>query len=780
MMINLKSARELKPKNLNREKLSILSGKLSNLNSRNQSNTKHVKTNKIIKEIKENERGKRLKKIILNLNNENQVDNNKILLKAEKIMINNLKKYNVSVEFLNKKIITDIIFDERKHIVSVFKNYLLWDEMSDFLNRFYYKHESKNRLPKINHYYEKYTLFPPVYYSLEGVIKIMIKNVKKKKKYLEMVEENEDNLNNKKDIKKKEFIRIINPNDLSETMSLNTYINPSNFTNTFSSFHLEKDNSSKDLGQLINNVMNDGDLSFYDNDIDINKRNKNNSHEIFISNLEISKSLFNLNDCEIQKEENKILKIDLFENQINEKNKTKLPNTGKILEIKSLNLQNINNFNIPFLSFNNIDKKFHKSSNSDRQQIGNFYSNQFLINDKSSNLKKKINEKQKNNFPNNLLFTQKLLSATSRELNSKKQKLNKINEKKNQSIEYLLKIVQHPKNISTNSKYNNQTNNKVIKQKKKTNLVIQLNSNANKNILSNRNNTLQNKKENKSNSNTEKKNKRKNLTNIITTPINYITNNNITSSIYNINLNVNLGHSLTNPNKSNSNKKNINQLNHNTYLNTVFINKVNNNKYKYNNIRNIIYGNPPIPISTNLNMNKSKNNNFEQKKKSIETKRKDGKISYDLNTGGNNVHISIQKQSFSNNNNTNNIINNNQPSLNINIHCNNNTREKKLSRNDKKNLSNIQTGNTNKGKHIIIPLTENKNFQNHKLKPKVKRSVKKNENNLINILYHETSMSLGKLKKQLNIQINKKYPLTSRNDKDIPYDLISKMLKKIK
>ncbi len=101
MMINLKSARELKPKNLNREKLSILSGKLSNLNSRNQSNTKHVKTNKIIKEIKENERGKRLKKIILNLNNENQVDNNKILLKAEKIMINNLKKYNVLVDFLN-------------------------------------------------------------------------------------------------------------------------------------------------------------------------------------------------------------------------------------------------------------------------------------------------------------------------------------------------------------------------------------------------------------------------------------------------------------------------------------------------------------------------------------------------------------------------------------------------------------------------------------------------------------------------------------------------------
>ncbi len=778
MMMNLKSARELKPKNLNKEKLSILSGKISNLNSRNQSNTKYVKTNKIIKEINENEKGKKLKKIILNLNNENLVDNNKILIEAKKLMIHNLKKYNVSIEFINKKIITDIIFDERKHIVSIFKNYLLWDEMSDFLNRFYYKHESKNRLPKINHYYEKYTLFPPVYYSLEGVIRIMLKNVKKKKKYLEMIEEKEDNLNNKKDIKKNEFMRIINPNDISETMSLNTYFNPTNITNTFSSFHLEKDSSSKDLGQLINNIMNDGDLSFYDNDYNIIKKNKNNSHEIFINNLEISKSLFNLNECEIQKEENKILKIDLFENQINEKKKTKLPNTGKILEIKSLNLQNINNFNI-HLQSTNIEKKYHKSSNSDRQQISNFYSNQHLTNDKSSNLKGKINEKQKNKYPNNLLFTQKLLSATSRKLNSKKQKLKTINEKKNQSIEYLLKIVQHPKLINANSKYNNQKKNKGIKQKKKTNIVIQINSNINKNTINSRKNSFQNKKENKISSNTEKNIKRKNLTNIITTPINYITNNNITSSIYNINLNLNLGHSLTNPNKSNSNKKNINQLNHNTYLNTCFMNKVNNNnKYKYNNIRNIIYGNAPVPIITNSNVNKSNNNNFEQKKKSIENKRKDNKISYDLNTGENNVHISIQKQSFSNNNNTNNINNNNQPSVNINIHCNNNIIEKKLSRNDKKNLSNIQTVNTNKGKHIVIPLSENKNFQTYKLKPKIKRLVKTNKNNLMNIIYHETSMSLGKLKKQLNIQINKKYPLTSRNDKDIPYDLISKMLKK--
>ena len=40
-------------------------------------------------------------------------------------------------------------------------------------------------------------------------------------------------------------------------------------------------------------------------------------------------------------------------------------------------------------------------------------------------------------------------------------------------------------------------------------------------------------------------------------------------------------------------------------------------------------------------------------------------------------------------------------------------------------------------------------------------------------------MSLGK-KIKLNVEIKKIFPLTSRFDKDIPYDIISKMFKKIK
>ena len=769
-MLNLKSARELKPKNLNNEKISLISSKISSLNSRNQSNRKYGKTNKIIKKINTKE------KTLKTINKENNLEeDNKIILKAEKKMISNLKKYNVSNDSYNKKIITDIIYDERKHIVSVFKNYLLWDETSDFLKRFYYKHESRNRLPKINHYYEKYTLFPPVYFCLDDIIKIMLKYIKRKKKYLEIIEENEDNLNNNKneDSEKKEFNRIINPSDISQSVSLNNYVNPNNITNTFSSFHLENGNSSKDLGQLMNKIMNEHIISFYDDFEDL--KNKNKSHEIIINDLEISKSLFNLKDHEIKKTENKKLKDESFENIIVEKNKTKLPKIGKILEVKKLDLHNINKLNIPSQS-NNNDEKNYQNNNSDRQQLSNLYHN--FTNEKSSNLKKKINQKPKTNFPNNLLITQKLFSTTSRDINLKTEnKSNKTNEKKNKSIESLLKIIQYPKQISPRIKKNNKTQNKVIKQKRKTNLVIQTNSN--KNTISSRVNTSQSKKENKSNSNIEKSLKKKNFTNVITQPINVITNNNITSSIYNINLNLNLGHALTNQNKQN--KKNLHQLN-NIQLNNVFVNK-NNNKYKYNNIRNIIYGNPSIPFNTNSHLLKTKNTNLETKK-NIENKRKD-KISYDLNTGLNNLHISIQKQLFSNNNDSNNMNNNNnQPSLNININCNNNNInnnliDKKLSRNEKKNLSNLKSVNSNnKGKNLVIPF-ENKVLVSKKTKPKIKQT-NKNDNDIINTLYHETSMNLGKLRKKLNIQINKKYPLTSRNDRDIPYELISKMLKKIK
>lgn len=57
-----------------------------------------------------------------------------------KIMKDNLeRKYLTSREYYNVKIINDIIYNENAHIVSVFKDYLIFDDVSEFLKRFYNK-----------------------------------------------------------------------------------------------------------------------------------------------------------------------------------------------------------------------------------------------------------------------------------------------------------------------------------------------------------------------------------------------------------------------------------------------------------------------------------------------------------------------------------------------------------------------------------------------------------------------------------------------------------------
>ena len=265
MMVNLKSARELKPKNLNKEGLPLHSAKMNNHNSRNKVSLKFQYTNKqmILYNSKEKENGRKKLK---------QKNLSQILLKFKKKMISNLKKYNVNEDMYNKKIINDIIYDENKHIVSEFKNYLLWDENSDFLKRFYYLHESINRLPKINYYYEKYTLFPPVYFCLDDLVKIMVKNVKRKKKYLEMLEELEDNNNEDNDKKEeqKEFKNIINPKDVSATITVDPSTINNYEKNSFSIPQIdinENNNNLKDFNQIFNYLVNDNESILESNKI---------------------------------------------------------------------------------------------------------------------------------------------------------------------------------------------------------------------------------------------------------------------------------------------------------------------------------------------------------------------------------------------------------------------------------------------------------------------------------------------------------------------------------
>jgi len=49
----------------------------------------------------------------------------------------NQKYKNIQVQYTNVKIVNDLIYNEQTHLVSVFKDYLINDDINEFLKRRY-------------------------------------------------------------------------------------------------------------------------------------------------------------------------------------------------------------------------------------------------------------------------------------------------------------------------------------------------------------------------------------------------------------------------------------------------------------------------------------------------------------------------------------------------------------------------------------------------------------------------------------------------------------------
>lgn len=92
------------------------------------------------------------------------------------------RKYLTSRDYYNVKVVNDIIYNENTHIVSVFKDYLIYDDVSEFMKRFYDEEESITRLPKVIEFYEKYSKVFPNYVNLPEN-NYMFKNIERKQRY---------------------------------------------------------------------------------------------------------------------------------------------------------------------------------------------------------------------------------------------------------------------------------------------------------------------------------------------------------------------------------------------------------------------------------------------------------------------------------------------------------------------------------------------------------------------------------------------------------------------
>ena len=100
------------------------------------------------------------------------------------------QKYLIPKLFYGKLISHNIIYNQKNHIVAKFKDYLILDDLSEFLKRYYTKDESLVRLPGYLEYYYRYSYIFPNYTPLIES-KFIYKNIHKKQKIIDFQQEEE-------------------------------------------------------------------------------------------------------------------------------------------------------------------------------------------------------------------------------------------------------------------------------------------------------------------------------------------------------------------------------------------------------------------------------------------------------------------------------------------------------------------------------------------------------------------------------------------------------------
>ena len=197
-----------------------------------------------------------------------------------------LSKYSKYKNSFSSVCINNLIFNEHCRIVARFKDFLILDDMTEFLRRFYAKRELRRRLTKIFNFYESYSKIFPNYMILpEG--KYLYRNIRKKQKMIDafnqIKREEEENRNSlKKEFNNKEKGMMIFSKSIQE--SINRY-QPSGsgasflFRSIISGFMKNNKNNESNLNSLVSISLNK--LYPLNNKIIINEKIANSKKDSF-------------------------------------------------------------------------------------------------------------------------------------------------------------------------------------------------------------------------------------------------------------------------------------------------------------------------------------------------------------------------------------------------------------------------------------------------------------------------------------------------------------------
>ena len=207
------------------------------------------------------------------------------------------KKYSSGDYSFNKISINNLVFNENCLVVARFKDFLIYDDDTELIRRFYPAKEGKPRLTKILNFYEKYSKIFPNYLVIKEN-KYLYRNIRKKQKMIDAFNEiKREEKENRKKLKIKENGK---KNDLNELFTkkikneIKAYQNNISFKKYKNSFDSDKNNDDT-------LVMNQNSISIYYKQFKDDEK-ENNNIDSFITNQtngSISNIVNMLNDNKI-------------------------------------------------------------------------------------------------------------------------------------------------------------------------------------------------------------------------------------------------------------------------------------------------------------------------------------------------------------------------------------------------------------------------------------------------------------------------------------------------
>ena len=248
---------------------------------------------------------------------------------------NILLKYTILPNDYNIIMINHLIMNSDSHLICLFKDYLLYDDPSEFLKCFYKKFQIKSRLKHLTNYYENSSKLFPNYSPLKEGNYIYF-NIQRKQKIIDLIEGMKIQNKLKNDKSKNENLIIFN-NDIYNSILAENINDRSKIKHLFGSYIFNSEKRNDSLKSIVDftNILS-GTI-----EQNTKENKKNNVNSINKTRTTSANSYINGNNVK-EKKNNIVLKNKKFNFNFSKLNKHYINNTNTLKIQKNFNIKKAN------------------------------------------------------------------------------------------------------------------------------------------------------------------------------------------------------------------------------------------------------------------------------------------------------------------------------------------------------------------------------------------------------------------------------------------------------